>query len=191
MTPQSTTSLNHVGCASAKINISYSILFNLTTSYSSYFKGKKGISRNKTSFFLLMCLRPAPFVRLFWKGQNGQQVMLSTWRQAHAPISWSSSSPLLQSVPIRPLVQIAWLSVHIAKSWSWVEWFGLTISDHTCFANILESPWKTIAIYWCWQSSRRMGWGMFWNITSSSQKCAGSHSVHPLWSQRCIACILY
>src|SRR6267142_1539558 len=40
--------------ASAKINISYSILFNLTTSYSSYFGGKKGISRNKTSFFLLM-----------------------------------------------------------------------------------------------------------------------------------------
>ena len=41
---------------SAKINISYSILFNLTTSYSSYFGGKKGISRNKTSFFLLMHL---------------------------------------------------------------------------------------------------------------------------------------
>src|SRR6267142_2101826 len=39
------------GCTtSAKINISYSILFNLTTSYSSYFGGKKGISRNKTSF---------------------------------------------------------------------------------------------------------------------------------------------
>src|SRR6267142_982683 len=34
-------------CTSAKINISYSILFNLTTSYSSYFGGKKGISRNK------------------------------------------------------------------------------------------------------------------------------------------------
>src|SRR6267142_3226062 len=33
---------------------SYSILFHLTTSYSSYFGGKKGISRNKTSFFLLM-----------------------------------------------------------------------------------------------------------------------------------------
>jgi len=32
---------------SAKINISYSILFNLTTFYSSYFGGKKGISRNK------------------------------------------------------------------------------------------------------------------------------------------------
>ena len=27
---------------------------NLTTSYSSYFGGKKGISRNKTSFFLLL-----------------------------------------------------------------------------------------------------------------------------------------
>jgi len=40
--------------SSAKINFSYSILFNLTTSYSSYFRGKKGISRNKTSFFLLM-----------------------------------------------------------------------------------------------------------------------------------------
>jgi len=39
---------------SAKINISYSILFNLTTSYSSYYRGKKGINRNKTSFFLLM-----------------------------------------------------------------------------------------------------------------------------------------
>ena len=37
--------------SSAKINISYSILFHLTTSYSSYFGGKKGISRNKTSFF--------------------------------------------------------------------------------------------------------------------------------------------
>src|SRR6267142_6215194 len=35
---------------------SYSILFHLTTSYSSYFGGKKGISRNKTSFFLLMLL---------------------------------------------------------------------------------------------------------------------------------------
>src|SRR6267142_2619962 len=33
---------------------SYSILLHLTTSYSSYFEGKKGISRNKTSFFLLM-----------------------------------------------------------------------------------------------------------------------------------------
>src|SRR6266850_4964762 len=33
---------------------SYSILLHLTTSYSSYFGGKKGISRNKTSFFLLM-----------------------------------------------------------------------------------------------------------------------------------------
>ena len=43
-----------IGHTSAKINISYSILFNLTTSYSSYFGGKKGISRNKTSFFLLM-----------------------------------------------------------------------------------------------------------------------------------------
>src|SRR6266850_578690 len=41
-------------CPSAKINFSYSILFNLTTSYSSYFGGKKGISRNKTSFYLLM-----------------------------------------------------------------------------------------------------------------------------------------
>jgi len=29
-------------------------LINLTTSYSSYFGGMKGISRNKTSFFLLM-----------------------------------------------------------------------------------------------------------------------------------------
>jgi len=49
--------MNHMlACqpTSAKINISYSILFNLTTSYSSYFRGKKGISRNKTSFFLLM-----------------------------------------------------------------------------------------------------------------------------------------
>jgi len=43
---------------SAKINISYSILFNLTTSYSSYFGGKKGISKNKTSFFLLMLASP-------------------------------------------------------------------------------------------------------------------------------------
>src|SRR6267142_2748016 len=41
---------------SAKINISYSILFHLTTSYSSYFEGKKGISSNKTSFFLLMTI---------------------------------------------------------------------------------------------------------------------------------------
>ena len=45
--------------ASAKINISYSILFNLTTSYSSYFGGKKGISWNKTSFFLLMATAPS------------------------------------------------------------------------------------------------------------------------------------
>src|SRR6266850_5982815 len=44
---------------SAKINISYSILFNLTTSYSSYFGDKKGISRNKTSFVLLMSLAGA------------------------------------------------------------------------------------------------------------------------------------
>src|SRR6266850_2179847 len=34
--------------------IKYLILSHLTTSYSSYFGGKKGISRNKTSFFLLM-----------------------------------------------------------------------------------------------------------------------------------------
>src|SRR6267142_6280530 len=46
---------------SAKINISYSILFHLTTSYSSYFGGKKGISRNKTSFFLLMKFSEAFF----------------------------------------------------------------------------------------------------------------------------------
>jgi len=37
-----------------KINFSYSILFHLTISYSSYFKGKKGISRNKMNFFFLM-----------------------------------------------------------------------------------------------------------------------------------------
>jgi len=59
--PTSLWMMRHVfvcGCeyprASAKINFSYSILFHLTTSYSSYFGGKKGISRNKTSFFLLM-----------------------------------------------------------------------------------------------------------------------------------------
>src|SRR6267142_2585593 len=46
--------------SSAKINISYSILFHLTTSYSSYLGGKKGISRNKTSFFLLMFPRSCP-----------------------------------------------------------------------------------------------------------------------------------
>jgi len=40
--------------SSEKINFSYSILFHLATSYSSYFGGKKGISRNKTSFFFLM-----------------------------------------------------------------------------------------------------------------------------------------
>ena len=45
---------NNPDPTSAKINFSYSILFHLTTSYSSYFGGKKGISRNKTSFFLLM-----------------------------------------------------------------------------------------------------------------------------------------
>src|SRR6266850_5491850 len=44
----------YIMATSAKINFSYSILFHLTTSYSSYFGGKKGISRNKTSFFLLM-----------------------------------------------------------------------------------------------------------------------------------------
>src|SRR6266850_6753228 len=47
---------------SAKINISYSILFNLTTSYSYYFGGKKGISRNKTSFFLLMPFPHTPII---------------------------------------------------------------------------------------------------------------------------------
>src|SRR6267142_4083491 len=49
--------LSQVWVTLAKINISYFILFNLTTSYSSYFGGKKGISRNKTSFFLLMQTR--------------------------------------------------------------------------------------------------------------------------------------
>src|SRR6266850_195185 len=39
---------------SEKINFSYYILLHLITSYSSYFGGKKGISGNKTSFFLLM-----------------------------------------------------------------------------------------------------------------------------------------
>src|SRR6266850_2480154 len=52
----STWRLGFCGTTSAKINFSYSILFHLTTSYSSYFGGKKGISRNKTSFFLLMHL---------------------------------------------------------------------------------------------------------------------------------------
>jgi len=51
--------------ASEKINISYYILLHLITSYSSYFGGKKGISGNKTSFFLLMC-RPS------WPRQNSQ-----------------------------------------------------------------------------------------------------------------------
>src|SRR6266850_5480600 len=60
--------LNDNGTASAKINISYSILFNLTTSYSSYFGGKKGISRNKTSFFLLM--RRKKRWPIAWKSQN-------------------------------------------------------------------------------------------------------------------------
>jgi len=45
-----------IPCTLAKINFSCSILFHLTISYSSYFEGKKGISRNKTSFFLLMLL---------------------------------------------------------------------------------------------------------------------------------------
>ena len=40
-------------CASEKINFSYYILLHLITSHSSYFEGKKGISGNKTSFFLL------------------------------------------------------------------------------------------------------------------------------------------
>ena len=53
--PSSVACATHMGyLTSAKINFSYSILFHLTTSYSSYFGGKKGISRNKTSFFLLM-----------------------------------------------------------------------------------------------------------------------------------------
>src|SRR6267142_848112 len=52
---QVSKTLTGISCTTlAKMNISYSILFNLTTSYSSYFGGKKGISRNKTSFFLLM-----------------------------------------------------------------------------------------------------------------------------------------
>src|SRR6266850_1957342 len=36
------------------------ILLHLITSYSSYFRGKKGISENKTSFFLLMLCAPCP-----------------------------------------------------------------------------------------------------------------------------------
>src|SRR6267142_1674870 len=36
------------------------ILLHLITSYSSYFRGKKGISGNKTSFFLLMLCAPCP-----------------------------------------------------------------------------------------------------------------------------------
>jgi len=58
----------------AKINFSYSILFHLTTSYFSYFGGKKGISRNKTSFFLLMacCCAPCthPFVNHICSGSR-------------------------------------------------------------------------------------------------------------------------
>src|SRR6267142_606094 len=45
--------------ASEKINFSYYILLHLITSYSSYFRGKKGISGNKTSFFFLMGLKQA------------------------------------------------------------------------------------------------------------------------------------
>ena len=67
---------------SAKINISYSILFNLTTSYSSYFGGKKGISRNKTSFFLLMNWK-AQHVHTVKKGAKWaaqiQRIARSSW----------------------------------------------------------------------------------------------------------------
>jgi len=54
--------------ASKKINFSYYILLHLITSYSSYFGGKKGISGNKTSFFLLML---GMLQRQQW-GQSGQ-----------------------------------------------------------------------------------------------------------------------
>ena len=52
---------------SANINFSYSILFHLTTSYSSYFGGKKGISRNKTSFFY-WCMSCSYRARAQWRG---------------------------------------------------------------------------------------------------------------------------
>src|SRR6266850_4187954 len=62
--------LAHLGMllASKKINFSYYILLHLITSYSSYFGGKKGISGNKTSFFLLML---GMLQRQQW-GQSGQ-----------------------------------------------------------------------------------------------------------------------
>ena len=50
------TILTMSAATSEKINFSYYILLYLITSYSSYFGGKKGISGNKTSFFLLMQL---------------------------------------------------------------------------------------------------------------------------------------
>jgi len=80
--------------ASAKINISYSILFNLTTSYSSYFGGKKGISRNKTSFVLLMW-EHAPLWRQPQErdlARNAWQTF-TTWPRWHPNTShmWQSS----------------------------------------------------------------------------------------------------
>jgi len=51
--------LQYFSGTSEKINFSYYILLHLITFYSSYFGGKKGISGNKTSFFLLMAYQGA------------------------------------------------------------------------------------------------------------------------------------
>src|SRR6266850_2765906 len=79
--------------ASAKINISYSILFNLTTSYSSYFGGKKRISRNKTSFFLLMHLSPS-FRHSIRTSTQEQPYLILSIKAGHQTLSISIRSAL-------------------------------------------------------------------------------------------------
>jgi len=80
---------------SAKINISYSILFNLTTSYSSYFGGKKGISRNKTSFCLLM-YHPQTDGQSKQTNQSLEQYLRIVCRKDQH--SWADWLPLAQYV---------------------------------------------------------------------------------------------
>ena len=56
--PDSLAHVMHAGIIFCKfMGKNQPFLFHLTTSYSSYFRGKEGISRNKTSIFLLMALQ--------------------------------------------------------------------------------------------------------------------------------------
>jgi|SRR6266850_4218210 len=97
-----------MGTTLEKINFSYYILLHLITSYSSYFEGKKGISGNKTSFFLLM--KHVDKSTQDWDVILGvaAAVMRST---SPSPLSTLTPSPVMRPfVPLEPSIAPVMLS---------------------------------------------------------------------------------